>query len=150
MRLDYKQLPPHWSYLVTRRQVKTLAETDATDVRVVEFRGPAHKPSKLTAGLYTAGNLEARVVSTRWCYRLLFYALADSVIGSSLDELGGAILEDVRQFIAEREQERVDETVKPLKRIFFVRLVDGSLTPGFSTRKADSFSESVAQNNPWW
>ncbi len=149
MKIEFKKLPPHWRYLVTKRQIREAVERHQCDVRLIQFAGTAPKPQKITSGLYTAGNLEARPVDGRWCIRFRFYAFSDGVLELAASDPSVSILDQIDRFLNEHEA-ATNSTETPRECILFFRVTDDVLAPGFSTKKIESSWEAFAQNTPWW
>jgi hypothetical protein len=84
MRFPGKKLPPHWVYVPSRREVRTLLLRLAADVRQVEFDGTGSGPS--TVGLLL-GYLERRVVGGSWCFYLRLWGVPKSVVEVQRDDL---------------------------------------------------------------
>ena len=147
MKIEYRKLPPHWQYLVTRRQILKSIAGHETDVRQVTFDGAAHKPSKITAGLYSAGKLDARPHDGRWCFRLRFRALPDRVLRLASGDVATAILKQTEMFLASPPAATGIAAV-PLECILFFRVVGDELQPSFSTKKVKSWL--AALDEPWW
>jgi hypothetical protein len=150
VRIEFKPLPAHWSYLLSRKATKQIFIELDVDCRLVEYMGTGRKPSKLTAGLHSAGDFDARRISTGWCFRLQLWGISDQIIAGCQAEFGIIIADDIRAFILKRKTDVVDSTVFPVKRQFFFRVQEGTLTPSFSTVKIEGLDEIWANRSPWW
>ena len=149
MEIRFKRLPPHWHYVVSRREIKDAIADASADIRVIEFSGTGHKPSKLTAGHYTAGQCDSRFVGTNWCFRLQFWGLPDNVVGLAADDLAPKILAGVRDFLSEHSG-NVASAVHGRRRILFLRSENEVLVPSFKTKALSGWWEKLEQNTPWW
>lgn len=147
-----KKLPNGWAFLVSIRQIKDLIRQTGADVRVVEFKGTAHKPREFPQGSYKGVNIDARVDGGRWCYRFRFSGLPEKALPPDRAGLSELILADITDFISRPPVQTLDTTTKPEHRIMFFRFADGNLTPNFSTQKQDFMDDSIEmyERNRWW
>ncbi len=150
MIIEFKPLPPNWSYLLSRKTVKQLIADLEIDCRLVEYMGTSRKPAKITSGLYSAGSLDARGTETGWCFRLQMWGLPDLVIGDRQAEFSIIIREDIQTFVSDRQQEVIATNYPPLDRRFFFRVEDDRLVPSFSTWKIAGIEDMWANRSPWW
>ena len=152
MKPNHKKLPNGWAYLVSIRQIKELIRQTEADVRIVEFTGTGRKPCKITQGLYTGAQLDARVDGGQWCYRFSFIGLPEKVLPSDRTELAELVLADIADFTSRPSNQPLDTTILPEHRIMFFQFADGKLSPSFSTKKQDSMDDRIERNkrNRWW
>ena len=152
MKLNHKKLPNGWAYLVSIRQIKDFIRQTAADVRIVEFTGTGRKPCKITKGLYTGANLDARVDGDQWCYRFSFIGLPEKLLPSDRTELAKIVLADIADFTSRPSGQILDTTVLPEHRIMFFHFAEGKLSPDFSTRKQNFMDDAIEKNerNRWW
>ena len=152
MKLDHKKLPNGWAYIVSIRQIKELVRQAEADVRIVEFTGTGGRPCKLTPGLYSGANLDARVDGGQWCYRFRFHGLPEEVLPSDRGNLAELVLADIADFVSRPSGETLDTTILPEHRIMFFRFADGRLSHDFSTKKQDKMDDKIEtrSRNRWW
>jgi hypothetical protein len=150
MEIRIKKLPPHWRYLVSRRQIKEAVADASERIRVVEFSGTGLKPSKLTGSL-NAGQCDARIVGMDWCFRLRFRGLPENVLGLTADDLTPKILAGVCEFLAEHTGNvRAIPVQHGRRRILWLRSENEVLVPSFKTETLDGFWEKLELRSPWW
>ena len=152
MNINHKKLPRGWVYIVSIRQIKDFIRQTEADVRIVEFTGTGRKPCKITQGLYTGANLDARVDGDQWCYRFSFIGLPETVLLSDRTELAELVLADIADFTSRPSGQPLDTTVSPEHRIMFLRFDGRKLSPSFSTKKQDSMDDAIEMydRNRWW
>jgi hypothetical protein len=150
MEIKFKQLPPHWSYLISKRTTKELIAGMNIDCRVIEYMGTGKKPGKIITGLYFAGNLEARLMETNWCFRLSLWGLPDRILDSFKEDFSLTMQEDIKSFVLDRTTEIVNSTAFPLDRRFYFRLTEDDFLPEFKTRNVQGITENWANRSPWW
>jgi hypothetical protein len=148
MEIRFKKLPPRWHYLISRRQIVEAVADVGEWVRVIEFIGPGHKGSELTAGLYSAGQCDAHMVAVGWCFRLQFCGLSENVLSMAGDELTPKALDGVREFLSEPGNASVSHRGR--RRTLFLRIENGILVPSFKTETLDGFWEGLELSAPWW
>ena len=119
MNIRFTRLPPHWSYLVSRRDIKNLLADTPADVRIVDFGGT----SKPRYQHCVAGYVESRVVDRNWCFRLRFHGISDELLAQTQEDLRAVVLADIRNFLGEHGQP-VDSTAPARKRILFLHIAD--------------------------
>jgi hypothetical protein len=149
MQIEFKPLPKHWSYLLSRKTVKQLVADLNIDFHLVEYLGARRKPSKMTR-IYSAGGLDARGLETGWCFRLQLWGLPDRILSNQQEELSAFIQEDIRSFVMDRNLEIPASSYPTLDRRFFLRFEDDLLVPGFSTWKIEGLEDLWAKRSPWW
>lgn len=150
MKIEFKKLPTHWSYLLSRKAVKQLFADLDIDCHLVEYLGTDRKPSKITSGLYSAGGLDARGLETGWCFRLQLWGLPDRILSDRQEELSVFIQEDIRAFVMNRKLEIPASSYPTLDRRFFLRYEGDRLVPNFSTWKIEGLEDLWAKRSPWW
>jgi hypothetical protein len=152
MQIEFKPLPTHWSYLLSRKVVKQLVADLDIDCRLVLYTGTGLKPSKSTLGYssYYAGGLDARGLETGWCFRLQLCGLPDRIVSNQQEELSVFMQEDIRTFVTDRKLEIPASSYPTLDRRFFLRFRENCLVPGFSTWKIEGLEDMWAKRSPWW
>ena len=149
MDTKFKRLPPHWQYVVSRRQIKDAVADVGERIRGIEFSGTGHKPSTLTAALYTAGECCSHFVGPDWCFRLRFWGLPENVLDLAGDDLLQRVLAGVCEFLSEH-RDNVTTPLRGRRRILFLRCENEVLVPSFKTETLSGFWEKLEQSNPWW
>jgi hypothetical protein len=150
VQIEFKLLPTHWSYLLSRKVVKQLVADLDIDVRLVQYLGAGGKPTKITPKLYNAGGLDVRGVETGWCFRLQLWGLPDRVLADRYEEFSMLMQEDIKAFVLDRQTEVPASLYPPLDRRFFLRFEDDRLVPSFSTWKIEWLDDMWASKSPWW
>jgi hypothetical protein len=150
VQIEFKPLPVHWSYLLSRKVVKQLVADLDIDIRLVQYLGTGGKPTKITPELYNAGGLDARGVETGWCFRLQLWGLPDRILADRQQELSTLMQEDIKAFVLDRQTEAPASLHPPLDRRFFLRFEEDNLIPDFSTWKIEGWWDISANNSPWW
>ena len=149
MRFEYKKLPKHWQYVLAKRDIKQFLSEIESDIRVVEFLGTGSKPSEIKLRSFQAGDIDAYPLDNEWCYRLRFWGLPEQYL-SEKKQLSEYFINDIRSFINACTQSDTSSHPSQLNRIFFLRLIENRLTPGFSTKKVEGIWKIWAQGDPWW
>jgi hypothetical protein len=149
MDIRFKRLPPHWHYVVSRRQIKEAVADISKRIRVIEFSGTGFQPCKLTAGLYIAGECDSRLVGPDWCFRLRFCGLPENVLDLAADDLTPKILAGVREFLSEHSG-NVTTPTRGRRRILFLQSENDVLVPSFETKPLKGWWGKLEQSNPWW
>jgi hypothetical protein len=150
MEIEFKPLPKHWSYLISSGTAKRIVHEMDIDCRLVQYMGTQKKPAKIIDGLYSVGNLDARLIEANWCFRLRLWGLPDQIISSFKEKLGMFIAEDIKSFVLDRKMEFVGSTSFSLDRRFYFRIVDNNFLPEFSTKTIRGIDEKWANRSPWW
>jgi hypothetical protein len=150
VQIEFKPLPVHWSYLLSRKVVKQLVADLDIDCRLVQYLGTKRKPTKLTPGLYSAGGLDAPGIETGWCFRLQLWGLPDRILADRQEELSTLMQEDIKAFVFNRQMETPASLYHPVDRRFFFRLKDDYLVPNFSIWKIEGIEDKWANRSPWW
>lgn len=162
MEILFKKLPPHWRYLVSRRQIKDAVAGASQRIRTIEFSGTGGKPSKViefsgpghklhkVGGSYYAGECNARFVGTDWCFRLKFWGIPEDVLGLTTDDLTPKVLAGVGEFLAEHTGNVNIMSNRGRRRILWLRPENGVLVPSFKTETLDAFWENLELHKPWW
>jgi hypothetical protein len=151
VQIEFKSLPSHWSYLLSRKVVKQLVADLDIDCRLVQYMGTLGKPRKSTLGYsYYAGGLDARGIEVDWCFRLQLWGLPDRILSDCKEDLIALIQEDIRAFILERKIQVPASAYPPLDRRFFFRVKDDNLMSEFSTWKIEGVEDTWANRSPWW
>jgi hypothetical protein len=135
--------------VVSRRQIKEAVADASVGIRIIEFSGTGGTPSKLTAGLYTAGDCSSRSVGPDWCFRLRFWGLPENVLGLAAEDLTLKILAGVREFLFDRNCYGT-KAGGGRRRILFLRSKNEVLVPSFKTETLEGFWEMLEQRSPWW
>jgi hypothetical protein len=152
MQIEFKPLPTHWSYILSRKVVKQLVVDLDIDCRLVQYTGTGLKPSKSTIGYssYCAGGFNARGLETGWCFRLELRGLPDRIVSNQQEELSAFMQEDIRAFVMDRKLEIPASNYPTLDRRFFLRFEDDRFLSRFSTWKIEGLEDLWARRSPWW
>lgn len=143
-RFSGKKLPPHWVYVPSRREVRNLLRDLGADVRRVEFGGTGSGPSSV--GLLL-GYLERRVAAGRWCFFLRLWGAPESALGGHRDELARAVLEAIRQSVADCLTHPPAEVIKPTQLLLRFAVDEDRVVSGCRVKPVDQYSFSAGH---WW
>jgi hypothetical protein len=143
-RVILKKLPPHWSYIPSKRQVRALLDRLEADVRVVEYHGTAYRPRGKWVCL---GFLEARVVERAWCFYFRFWGLPDALAGPVRECLSDSALGEAQCFIGACLARRPRETIKPRQLHLSFAVEDGLIRSACRAKVVDRYSYPTGD---WW
>jgi hypothetical protein len=150
--VSFKQLPARWTYPLSRREaVRLFAHLDLQiDVRLLEFRGTAAKPTKNLLGFHCTGALDAHLSDEHWCYRLRLYGMPDAILMAAHRPVGVAISSEIETFVREREAERYEARSKDIT--MSLHLIERAAGLDLSCRTSlnEGWSRTVVQLDPWW
>ena len=144
MQVSFRKLPPHWKYLLTLRQAKTLIGDLGADVRVLEFCGTASKPVAFRS--WHAGRFDAHPLAGHWCFKVSFDGLPESILDQNVNALCEFALDSLNSFIIERNREAACDVSTPIARLLSIREESEGLIPSFSDRALDRRS----RGRDWW
>jgi len=143
-RFPGKKLPPHWSYVPSRRQVRDLLRDLAADVRRVEFAGTGSGASSV--GLLL-GYLERRVAAGGWCFYLRLWGAPESAVGGRRIELARAALAAIGQSVTECLASPPAEVAKPTQLLLRFAVDVNGVVSKCNVKPVDRYSFSAGN---WW
>lgn len=139
-----RKLPPHWIYVPSRREVRTLLDRLGADVRAVEYHGTAYRPRATWLHL---GLLEARVVEGAWCFYLRFWGLPEALAGPLREGLSDSALGEVQRYIDACLAAWPDGSVKPTQLQLCFDLEAGLIRSACRVNEVDGYSYRTGE---WW
>ncbi len=94
-----KKLPPHWVYVPSPREIRSLLNEFSGGIRRMELGGTRRDFS--SSGLISLGYLERRVVDGAWCFYIYLQGVPESAVNGRRDEISRAAVLAIKRSIAE-------------------------------------------------
>jgi hypothetical protein len=106
-----KKLPPHWVYVPSPREIRTLLNEFPGGIRRMELGGTGWDCS--SSGQLSLGFLERRVVDRTWCFYIKIWGVRESAVDGRRDEISRVVIEAVRRSIVECSAIPAADWIKP-------------------------------------
>jgi hypothetical protein len=139
-----KKLPPHWIYVPSRRQVRTLLNTLVADVRCVQFDGTGRHPGPVGMLL---GYLERRVIEKAWCFYLRFWGVPEAAVADQRDALAAVALRAIGDSVAECLAQPAADVIKPTHLLLRFSVQAANIVAKCTIKPVDKYSFSAGC---WW
>lgn len=119
-----KKLPPHWVYVPSPREIRSLLNEFSGGIRRMELGGTGWDCS--SSGQLSLGFLERRVVDNTWCFYINISGVRESAVDGRRDEISRAVIKAVRRSIVECSAIPAADWIKPTQLDLWFRIdLDG-------------------------
>jgi hypothetical protein len=145
-RFVIKKLPPHWSFVPSKRRLKELLTELVADVRLVELYGTTKYGRE--ASWLVVGFIESRVIEGGWRFYLRLNGSWEETVEPMRAELEAAALAEIERYIRGCVCQPPTEIIKPEQFTLAFRIEPGGVRPRCSVTP---FAKPTFHSTPpWW